>query len=529
LPESGRKNNIGIKTRQLVISALFLAMALALSTFESLLPALPTPIPMRYGLANVAVMAALLYLSAGSAAFVTAGKSLYVFLTRGLLAGLTSLTGSVLSLLAMLLLMKIFRKKLPLLVLSVTGALFHNLGQFLIFLLISEVQLSWTYIGGLLLILALVTGTMTSLILKAVQRPMEAWLKHSSHVLLAIFMIPLIFISSSCAPADKKPARQEALFTQYLDTVSRLLVYTDDEEQFEEWSNILEQRLKEIDHKFNIFADSGGESNSLKDLNEQAGIAPVALDEETMALLELGIEAEEQTRGRVNIMLGAVTSLWHEARQYSLSNPDDARIPEDDQLKEAATHCDINDLILDHAAATAYIRDTKASVDVGAIAKGYALDLLVKDLRQAGAENFLLDLGGNIYAAGVNNSKDSQWTVGVKNPNPNQENGIVEVLSVQNMTVTTSGSYERSYQYEGINYHHIIDPLTLYPGNIFSSVTVISPDGSLGDTLSTALFLTPPEEIDTFISSFEQVEALFITVNDEMISSNGLENYLTKP
>ena len=188
--------------------------------------------------------------------------------------------------------MKIFRKKLPLLVLSVTGALFHNLGQFLIFLLISEVQLSWTYIGGLLLILALVTGTMTSLILKAVQRPMEAWLKHSSHVLLAIFMIPLIFISSSCAPADKKPARQEALFTQYLDTVSRLLVYTDDEEQFEEWSNILEQRLKEIDHKFNIFADSGGESNSLKDLNEQAGIAPVALDEETMALLELGIEAE---------------------------------------------------------------------------------------------------------------------------------------------------------------------------------------------------------------------------------------------
>jgi len=529
LPESGSKVNTRAKTRQLVLSALFLAMALALSLFESLLPALPTPIPMRYGLANVAVMAALLYLSYGSAACVTVGKSLYVFLTRGLLAGLTSLTGSVLSLLAMIVLLKLSRKKLPLLILSVTGALFHNLGQFLIFLLISEVPVSWNYLVALLLILAVVTGTLSSLILKAAQRPLESWLKHSSHILLAVFLLPLMLFSFSCAPADQKPKKQEALFTQYLDTVSRLLVYTDDEEQFEEWHDILEQRLQEFDQKFNIFDADSGEVNSLKDLNEQAGIAPVALDEETMNLLQLGIDAAELTKGRVNIMLGAVTSLWHEARQYSLAHPDHARIPADDLLKEAAAHCDINDLLLDHAAGTAYIKDPQASVDVGAIAKGYALDLLIQDLKQAGAENFLLDLGGNIYAGGQNNFKNSKWKVGVKNPDPEQENGIIEVLSVQDMTVTTSGSYERTYNYEGVAYHHIIDPLTLCPGNIYSSVTVISPDGSLGDTLSTALFLTPADEIDSFLSSFEQVEALFVTVNDEMISSDGLDIYLTEP
>ena len=529
MPRSGSKVNTRTKTRQLVITALFLAMALALSIFESLLPALPTPIPMRYGLANVAVMAALLYLPYSSAAFVTVGKSLYVFSTRGLLAGMTSLSGSLLSLLAMIVLLKASRKKVPLLVLSVTGALFHNFGQFLIFLLISAVPVSWTYIVGLLLVLALATGTISSLILKAVQRPMESWLKYSTHILLAIMLIPLTVFSFSCAPADKLPQRQEAIFTKYLDTVSRLIVYTDDDQEFEGWRSMLEQRLDEIDQKFNIFDDSEGNLNNLKDLNDQAGIAAVALDEETIKLLELGIEAEEQTGGRVNIMFGAVTSLWHEARQHSLANPDDARIPAGDLLKEAAAHCDINDLILDHAAGTAFIRDPKASVDVGAIAKGYALDLLVKDLKLAGAENYLLDLGGNIYAGGINILKNSKWTVGVKNPYPDQENSIVEILSVQDMTVTTSGSYERTYHYEGIDYHHIIDPATLYPGNVHRSVTVVSPDGSLGDTLSTALFLVPVEEIESFMSAFDNVEALFITVEDELISTDGFEFYLAEP
>ncbi|MDD4542054.1 MAG: Gx transporter family protein, partial [Eubacteriales bacterium] len=334
MPDSGSKVNKRMKTRQLVITALFLAMALALSLFESLLPPLPTPIPMRYGLANVAVMAALLYLSYGSAAFVTAGKSLFVLSTRGLLAGLTSLSGSILSLLAMIFLLKISKNKVPLLIMSITGALFHNLGQLLIFLLISNVPVSWSFVIGLLLVLGLATGTISSLILKAVQRPMEAWLKHSSYIALACILISLSMLMS-CAPADSEPKKNEALFTEYFDTVSRLIVYTDDEEQFDVWEDLMEKRLSELDQKFNIYDDSEGNINNLKDLNDKAGIAAVSLDKETLDLLDLGIEAEQKTEGKINIMLGAVTKLWNEARQYSLANPDDTWIPEAEALKAA--------------------------------------------------------------------------------------------------------------------------------------------------------------------------------------------------
>lgn len=528
MPDSGSKVNKRMKTRQLVITALFLAMALALSIFESLLPPLPTPIPMRYGLANVAVMAALLYLSYGSAAFVTAGKSLFVLSTRGLLAGLTSLSGSILSLLAMIFLLKISKNKVPLLIMSITGALFHNLGQLLIFLLISNVPVSWSFVIGLLLVLGLATGTISSLILKAVQRPMEAWLKHSSYIALACILISLSMLMS-CAPADSEPKKNEALFTEYFDTVSRLIVYTDDMEEFNAWEDLLERRLSELDQKFNIYDDSEGSINNLKDLNDKAGVAAVSLDKETLDLLDLGIEAEQQTEGKINIMLGAVTKLWNEARQYSLANPDDAWIPEAEALKAAAAHCDINDLLLDRSAGTAIITDPEASVDVGAIAKGYALDLIVKDLKAAGAENFLLDLGGNIYAGGINTLKNSKWSVGVKNPDQDEGIGVIEILSVQDMTVTTSGSYERSYKYEGKDYHHIINPATLYPGDIYKSVTIISPDGSRGDILSTALFLTPAYDINSYLSRFDNVEAHFVTSEGEKIISEGLDSYLIEP
>lgn len=516
------------KTRELVLSALFLAMALALSIFESVLPPPPTPIPLRYGLANVAVMAALLYLSYSSAAFITVGKSLFALSTRGLLAGFTSFSGSIISLLAMIVLLTISKNKVPLLILSVTGALFHNLGQFLIFLLISSVTVSWTFIIALLLLLALATGTISSLILKAIQRPLESWLKHSARFILALLIIPLSLLSLSCSPKDTAPQRQEALKTEYFDTVSRLIAYTDDQKKFDEWSDLMEQRLSELDRKFSIFDDSDS-FNNLKDLNEQAGVAAVELDEECLNLLALGIEAEEQTNGKMNIMLGAVTGLWHEARQFSLANPEESWIPSEEDLQEAAKHCDINDLVLDYTAGTAYIKDPAASVDVGAIAKGHALDLIVADLKNAGAENFLLDLGGNIYGSGINMQSNEKWKIGVRNPNKEEEEAVIEVLSVQDMTVTTSGSYERSYTHEGKEYHHLIDPATLHPGTIYESVSVISPDGSWGDILSTAFFLTEVDSIDAEVSRFENVEALFITVDDERVESEGLGVYLIEP
>ena len=131
-------------------------------------------------------------------------------------------------------------------------------------------------------------------------------------------------------------------------------------------------------------------------MNDNAGKAPVAVEPELLSLLLFGKEVYALTEGRVNIAFGSVLTLWHDARTAGIADPDSAALPERAALEQAAAHTDIEAVVLDEDAGTAYLADPELRLDVGAIGKGFAAQLACDNARERGVTSMLLNLGGNV-------------------------------------------------------------------------------------------------------------------------------------
>lgn len=164
-------------TQNIARLGLMLAMAIALSLLEGLLPPLPSPVPIRYGLANIAVMATLIYLGPWEAFGVAVLKSLFVLMTRGIMAGFVSMTGTLLSVLAMIALEIWTRGRVSIFLMSVTGAILHNMGQFLCLVVFLRYQLPLLLIVPPLIVFGIVTGLLSAVLLYAIRKPMQAFFR----------------------------------------------------------------------------------------------------------------------------------------------------------------------------------------------------------------------------------------------------------------------------------------------------------------------------------------------------------------
>ena len=196
-------------------------------------------------------------------------------------------------------------------------------------------------------------------------------------------------------------------------------------------------------------------------------------DKDIESLLELGKEYYDISGGKLNIAMGSVLSLWHDARE-------DGVLPDKDKLTQASMHMDISKLIIGDGKIT--LSDHEMRIDVGAIAKGYAAQRAAELVRNLGIKNFALDLGGNVKTSG--SKPDGDWNIGVRDPN----GGILTGIKAKDLSIVTSGDYERFFELDGVRYSHIINPETLYPADIYRSVTVVCENSADGDALSTSLF-----------------------------------------
>lgn len=156
------------KTGRLVQAGFIFALALVLTVAENALPSLPLPVPgVKFGLSNIAVMYALIFLSKGQAYSIGVLKAMFVFVTRGLIAGILSLSGGILSLTAMLILLAVFRERISYTILSISGALAHNIGQFVVITVIYAGMYMWAYLP-VLIISGIVAGVITATLLRVV-------------------------------------------------------------------------------------------------------------------------------------------------------------------------------------------------------------------------------------------------------------------------------------------------------------------------------------------------------------------------
>lgn len=335
-----------------------------------------------------------------------------------------------------------------------------------------------------------------------------------------LLMISLLLPFAGCHAGSQ--LYSETFFDSF-DTVTVLRGYADSPEQFGEYVTLARTTLLDYHRLFDIYEDYDG-VNNLKTVNDHPGQA-VAVDSRILDLLELSVGIYDLTEGMTNIAMGSVLAIWHEYRTDGLEHPETASLPPMETLRAAAQHTDIACLQIDRAAGTVRLTDPEMSLDVGAVAKGYAAGKTADILRQAGLTSGILNVGGNTVTIGCQ-PDGSLWRIGVQNPGTESEDAYLLRLGLADRCLVTSGSYERYYEVDGVRYHHIIHPDSLMPENTFLSVSVLSTDSGLADALSTALFNLDADKGRTLVEGLEGVEACWILPDGRILYSAGFADYV---
>ena len=322
----------------------------------------------------------------------------------------------------------------------------------------------------------------------------------------------LVFMTGCPQTAVMTEPRGMAYYT-FFDTASFIYNYAGiTNEEFEADCAEAAKILQEYHNLFDIYYEHSGIVN-LCTINKNAGGEPLKVDQKLIDFLLYAKELYTLTGGEMNVMMGAVLRPWHDCRTAASTNPADAAIPDAAVLEEAAKHISIDLLEIDEQNSTVRISDPAASIDVGALGKGYATEKAAQYLEAAGKTSYVLNIGGNIRIIGTK-PDGSGWTTGIKDP-MNSDYAYAEYINLANTSCVTSGIYERFYNVGGVRYHHIIDKDTLMPSAFFASVTIITSDSGLADALSTALFCMSYEDGAAIVDKLDGVEVLWITMDGE--------------
>ncbi len=308
----------------------------------------------------------------------------------------------------------------------------------------------------------------------------------------------------------------------WFDTVTTVIGY-DSAGDFDTACAVVEEVLERYHRACDIYLEYSGMNNACT-LNKAAGQGPVEVPPELLEVLSFGKEVHQLTGGMCSIAMGAVTALWHERRQAAIDGAPPS-LPGDAALLEAAKHCRIDDLRIDITNGTAELLDGEMRLDLGAVAKGFAAEKAARALEEAGFTSYALNLGGNVRTLGTKPGREP-WVAGIQDPHQDSDSVFLLRVSLSDAALVTSGSYQRYYEVDGVRYHHIIYPKTLYPRNDYLSVTIRGADSGLADALSTAVFNMDADEGFNFINSLDGVEACWVLSNGDIRYSQGFRKFI---
>jgi thiamine biosynthesis lipoprotein len=248
-------------------------------------------------------------------------------------------------------------------------------------------------------------------------------------------------------------------------------------------------------------------------LNAAAGREPVAVSDVTLEVLAAARIGSERTSGKFDITFGALAEIW------KFDHDQDNRVPDRAAIDARLPLVDFRAVHVDAVKRTAFITRPGVRVHLGGIGKGYAVDAAVALLRQQGFRDFLIQAGGDMYAAGTNNG--TPWKLGIADPRGSHE--AFAGLEIRDATVSTSGDYERSFVKDGVRYHHLIDPDRGEPARGCRSVTIVSNRATMADVLSTGVFIMGPELGMALIEKLPDVEGVIVSESNEVLISSGLK------
>jgi len=311
-------------------------------------------------------------------------------------------------------------------------------------------------------------------------------------------LLLLIFcLAISITGCKEQYSRYTYEFIGAFDTTIQIVGYAKNQKEFETMGDYAQQRFMELHKLYDIYNDYEG-INNIKTINDNAGIKPVKVEKAIIDLILKSKEWYSETNGKCNIALGPMLNIWHEYRDAGKNDPENAALPPMSELENAMQYTDINKVIIDEENSTIFLEEKNMRLDVGAIAKGFATELIVAELVEKGYDNFAISSGGNVKAVGRPLVQGrNYWGIGIQDPDGDvndPDEPSLDIIYVSNKSVVTSGDYQRTYTVDGKEYHHLIDPATLMPAKYFRSVVVVVEDSGFADFMSTTLFLTPFEE-----------------------------------
>ena len=317
--------------------------------------------------------------------------------------------------------------------------------------------------------------------------------------------ISLILISllwSLCGCNSNTPKAQAEIFA--LDTVIEITAYGEKAQEAITAAKseiyALEKLFSVTDTDSDIYRINSAQGNSVKVSNE------------VYTLIENSLEYNTLTEGNFDITLYNVTKLWG-------FTTDNKRVPDNQEITEALKSTG-SDKVTFHDNNVISVSEGTA-LDLGAVAKGYIGDRVAQVLKNSGAEYGIISLGGNIRTFGVkpNNEK---WRTGIRHPD---RNDYFVIVNTDEVSVITSGAYQRNFTVDGKTYHHIIDPKTGYPSDSDAqSVSIIGTDGALCDALSTAVFIGGTEYADTLYNEHKNFEYIILGTDNTIYASQGLKD-----
>lgn len=268
-------------------------------------------------------------------------------------------------------------------------------------------------------------------------------------------------------------------------------------------ASAMEEMLR-IDFAFSPYK----EDSELSRMNREAAKGWVAISPEMKVLLDRSREASVRSNGAFDITFASV------GRYYDYRA---GKVPTDEERK-AITAIDYHHVLLSDDGS--YVRYAKPEVyvDLGGIAKGHAVDKVTALLQQAGVTMASISAGGDSRIIG--DRQGEPWTVGVRDPR--HKDGVAVLLPLIDTAVSTSGDYERFFEKDGVRYHHILDPETGNSARGILSATIMGPNATLTDALSTTVFVMGPEKGLKLINAIEGVDAIIITEAGHMLYSESL-------
>lgn len=285
-----------------------------------------------------------------------------------------------------------------------------------------------------------------------------------------------------------------------LNTVVTITIYDSDN------TALLDEAFALCDYYENLFSRTRNGSE-IYQLN-QGTLTEVS--DETIQLLQTALSYSDASGGRFDPTIGAVSSLWN----FHAEKP---ALPDEKALQNALSLVDYKNIQI-HDNTVSFAKKG-VLLDLGSIAKGYIADRIKEFLVEQGVTSAILDLGGNILCIG-SKPDGAPFQVGIRQPF-SDEPTTVETLEITDRSVVTSGIYERNFELDGKLYHHLLDPKTGYPcNNELASVTIISEKSADGDALSTSCYLLGLEKGMELIGKYENVEAIFVTKENEIYYSD---------